>query len=135
MFAITAEAVFSAAHAIRIRGELEVLHGHDWRVTARMEGPRLDEDGLLWDFHALEADLAEVIKPFRNANLNQTAPFDQVNPTAEEVARHIGERLGSMLASRLARYPQEPSAWPAGVRLAKVTVTEAPGCAAEYVPG
>ena len=125
MFRVRAQAVFSAAHALVIRGEREALHGHDWRVTATVEGPGLDGDGLLIDFHALERELGAVVAPFRNANLNHTAPFDRVNPSAENVARHIGEAL----AARLARVTSA-----GGARLASVTVTEAPGCEAAYEP-
>ncbi|MBL8758221.1 MAG: 6-carboxytetrahydropterin synthase [Phycisphaerae bacterium] len=133
MFQIRATAVFSAAHAIVIRGEREPLHGHDWRVTACLEGPELDADGLLWDFHALEADLGAVIGPWRNANLNESRTFREVNPTAEEVARVVGVGLAAALRSRLDRYPQ--TAWSQGLRVAYVEVTEAPGCVAVYRPG
>ena len=36
---------FSAAHAITMNGVVEPLHGHDWRVTAVIEGPELNADG------------------------------------------------------------------------------------------
>lgn len=116
---------FSAAHAITIRGEREALHGHDWAVRAVVEAPTLDGDGLVCDFHALEHALREVIAPFRNANLNDTPPFDRVNPTAEHVAGHIGDallaRLGRVFGDR-------------EFCLRSVSVTEAPGCKAVYKP-
>ena len=39
----------------------------------------------------LEAALDEIIRPFRNRNLNDLPPFDVINPTAERVAEYIGE--------------------------------------------
>ena len=60
--------------------------------------------------------------PFRNANLNEVAPFDAVNPTAEHVARHIGEALRSSLDL------------PRGAAVRRVRVREAPGCWAAYMP-
>jgi len=120
MFELTVETTFSAAHAIAIRGEREPLHGHDWHVTATLAGETLDDDGLLCDFHEVERALREITDPLRNENLNETAPFDELNPTAEHVARHIGEQLAEAL--------------PDGVRLASVRVTEAPGCAATWRP-
>jgi len=119
MYVLTVESVFSAAHAIVIRGEREAVHGHDWRVTVSIEGERLDEDGLLCDFHGVEGALREITGRFHNRNLNETEPFDRVNPTAENVARVIGE---SMARVEL----------PDGVRVAGVRVTEAVGCAAEW---
>jgi 6-pyruvoyltetrahydropterin/6-carboxytetrahydropterin synthase len=126
MHEISVETVFSAAHAIVIRGEREPLHGHDWRVTVRFAGPELDADGLLVDFHAVEAALEAVVGPWRSGNLNEQPPFvDGLNPTAEHVAMTIAGQLSSRLAGELA----------AGARLVSATVTEAPGCAATHVLG
>ncbi|MGD9689867.1 MAG: 6-pyruvoyl tetrahydropterin synthase family protein [Phycisphaerales bacterium] len=130
MFAIRVQAVFSAAHALVIGGVREPLHGHDWHVTATLVGTTLDADGLLWDFHALEADLRELIAPFQNQNLNETRTFGERNPSAEAVAQNIGEGLTELLRTRLARYPK--SEWSQGLRIERVEVTEAPGCVAEW---
>ncbi len=124
MFEISVITEFSAAHAISIAGRTEPLHGHNWRVTAAIVADSLDADGLVCDFHAVERSLRDILGPFNNANLNETPPFDQVNPTAEQIALHIGERLSELLAGAL----------PAGARVGSVEVTEAPGCAAIYRP-
>ncbi len=120
MYSLEIEAEFSAAHAIVLRGVRETVHGHNWRVQCEVEGPALDPEGLLCDFHAIEAALARVISPFRNADLNATAAFESTNPTAEHVAKHIAEELLPKL--------------PRGIRLASVRVTEAPRCVAIYRP-
>lgn len=130
---------FSAAHAIVMAGEREPLHGHDWRVTVVIEGRQLDDDGLLMDFHALEKALGEVTRPFHHRNLNETQPFDRVNPTAEHVAQHIYERLSAWLATWVAQRPKttgSASGLHVGgvVTVASVRVTEAVGCAAVYKP-
>ena len=116
MFELSVQRVFSAAHALMLAGRREPLHGHDWRVTVVVAGETLDTDGLLCDFHALQAALDEIIAPFCNANLNEVEPFTRLNPSAEQVARHIADRLAPAL--------------PPGVRLSRVSVTEAPGCEA-----
>ena len=120
MFELSVQRVFSAAHAIVAAGRREAVHGHDWRVTAVVAGDALDSDGLLCDFHELEGQIDRILAPFLNANLNETAPFDRVNPTAERMAQHIGESLAIAL--------------PKGVRLKSLSVTEAPGCEATYRP-
>lgn len=100
---------------------MEPLHGHHWQVTLTVTGPGLDHEGLLCDFHALEAIVDLVIAPYQNANLNTVPPYcEGVNPTAELVCRTIAEGVrsgieGGPLASQ--------------VRLARVRLTEAPGCA------
>lgn len=123
MYEITVETEFAAAHAIVMGGRREPVHGHNWRVCVAVAGDSLDEDGLLCDFHAIESSLQEIVRPFQNRDLNSTAPFDRVNPTAELVARHIADALGAALPARDAAR---------GVRVASVRVTEAPGCAAIY---
>ena len=99
-----------------INGEPETLHGHDWRVRVMLESPQLDAEGMVCDFHDLESSLDVVLSPFINANLNETAPFDSLNPTAENIAGHIARKLQPDLPDR--------------VRSITVAVTEAPGCEA-----
>ena len=122
MYEITVEADFSAAHAIVIAGTREPLHGHNWHVVVTVAGDALDNDGLLCDFHTVEDFLHELIVPFNNRNLNEVAPFDRLNPTAELVAKHLGDSLAAALNTALA-----PAAWVASVR-----VTEAARCRATY---
>ena len=100
-------------------GERERLHGHNWRVVVSVAGDRLDGEELLCDFHAIERMLGAIVAPFRDANLNETAPFDRVNPTAEAVARYIGAELAAALIRTT------PT-----VHLEWVRVTEAPRCTA-----
>lgn len=122
MYEITVEADFSAAHAIIIAGTREPLHGHNWHVVVTIAGHALDNDGLLCDFHTVEDVLKNLIEPFHNRNLNEVAPFSRVNPTAELVAKHLGDELAAALNTALA-----PAAWVAAVR-----VTEAARCRATY---
>ena len=130
MFELTIESVFSAAHALAVAGVRETLHGHDWHVTATIAGESLDEDGLLCDFHTAKDALDQVTGEFNNRNLNETPPFcdddrEPVNPTAEQVARHIHTELSGRLNDSLA-----PNA-----RITSVRVTESPGCSATYRAG
>lgn len=125
MYRLTVETEFAAAHAIVMRGEREPIHGHNWNVTVCVAGESLDPDGLLCDFHAVEEGLRAATERFHNRNLNETPPFDRVNPTAEHVARHLAEAVSGSIP------PQDADR---GVRVEWVRVTEAPGCAAIYHP-
>lgn len=120
MFELSIESRFSAAHAIRLGGAVEPLHGHDWLATLTIAGETLDEDGLLCDFHTIEEALRTITGRFHNRSLNETPPFDSKNPTAELVAKHIADSLAPMM--------------PSEARILSVRVTEAPGCAATYRP-
>ncbi len=105
-----------------LAGQREPLHGHNWHVTATIAGERLDSDGLLCDFHTVHDALCEIIGPFENRNLNEVKPFDVVNPSAENVARHIADELSLRLNEGLSPH----------ARVAEVSVTEATGCRAVY---
>ena len=113
---------FCAAHAIRIRGEMEPVHGHNWNVTVWVRGRALDEDGLVTDFHELERALEAVIGPWKNTDLNSISPFDRVNPTAELIAFEIAKGVRRELGI-------EPGA---AIDVCRVQVSEAPGCFAIY---
>jgi len=151
MYALTIERTFAAAHAIVIGGERERLHGHNWRVLATVEGESLDGEGLLVDFHALEGALGEIVGRFHNGSLNEVPPFTVLNPTAELVAKHIADELGAWLGRTTGGLDSVgASADNSGagdvrdgvvgacggvrVRVRSVSVTEAPGCIAEYRP-
>ena len=122
MFEIRVHAEFSAAHAISIAGTRESVHGHNWGVEAVVTGETLDSDGLLCDFHSVEEILREIIGPFQNNDLNRAPPFDTLNPTAENVARHIAEVLQERLGEALAPH----------ARVRSVSVTESPRCVATF---
>ena len=73
----------------------------------------------LVDFHAMERALDGIIGRFHNRNLNDTPPFDHINPSAELVAQFIAVELSGHL--------------PRGVFVQSVSVGEAPGCTATYL--
>lgn len=119
MFRLRVEDGFAAAHQLRgYLGKCENLHGHNWRVRILASGERLDEIGMLMDFGELKALLRQSLAGLDHSLLNETAPFDLINPTSENLARH----LFSVIQAGL----------PDGVNLDKVTVWESDGCAATY---
>ncbi|MGV6813723.1 MAG: 6-pyruvoyl trahydropterin synthase family protein [Phycisphaerales bacterium] len=113
---------FCAAHSIILLGKPEPIHGHNFRVTVTIAGSQLDAEGLLCDFHLVEHTLTQICQPFTNTNLNDIPPFDQLNPTAEHLAKHIADQLAAKLDDTLA-----PRA-----RVYSVSITEAPNCLATY---
>ena len=95
-FEITTTRHFSAAHQLRLYdGSLEPVHGHNWqvRVTARRDDGGLDAIGVVMDFHELERLVDEILQPMHNCHLNDLPAFATLNPSAENVALHIGRSL------------------------------------------
>lgn len=97
-FAVRVEARFEAAHFLReYRGISEPLHGHSYRVVAELErnSGGLDEDELAVDFIAARDALREIAARLDYTCINDVAPFTELNPTAENVARWFAEQLQS----------------------------------------
>ena len=121
MYRISIERGFQARHALRMRdGSMEDAHSHHWAVHVEVESDQLDETGFVMDFHELARAIDRVLTPLADADLNELRELGGANPSAERVAEHIHQGVAPQL--------------PAHVRLARVTVTEAPGCCASYVP-
>lgn len=120
-YEITLRDAFSAAHQLRLQdGTLEPMHGHNWRVEATLEGPRLDETGILADFTVLQPRLNAVTAEMHNTLLNDHPAFVSQNPSTELIARHIHDRLAECLSP--------------AVRVTQVRVWETAECAAAYIP-
>lgn len=94
MYTITVEGNFSSAHNLRAyKGKCEELHGHNWRVTVSAAGGLLDKTGMVLDFHLLKNALKGVLENLDHTHLNKHAYFRKVNPTSEQIARYIYERM------------------------------------------
>ena len=120
MYEVAVEHTFAAAHALRgYQGACENVHGHNFRVRVTIAGERLNETGFLVDFVRVQSLLREVAGRLDHRFLNEVEPFDQRNPTAENLAGHFHSELVRGLAD-------------AGVRVSEVTVWECDGMRASY---
>ena len=122
MYSLTVKTHFDAAHALRgYPGDCAKLHGHTWDVEVTVEGTRLNDIELLYDFRNLKEDLRGVIDKFDHKHLNEVAPFDRLSPTGENLARFIYEELEERIG--------------AAVRLREVRVWESPQACIAYYRG
>jgi len=98
MFEVSVEHTFAAAHFLRnYHGKCENLHGHNYKVEVRVAGPELDDAGMLVDFVELKRLLRGAAEKLDHQFLNEIAPFDVVNPSAENIARYLYEQISSGL--------------------------------------
>jgi len=124
MYEVSVEETFAAGHALRgYRGQCEKVHGHNYRVRAVIQGERLDSNGLLVDFVELKRVLRAIVERLDHVFLNDQPPFDQINPTAENMARYFYEQLSQGLAGLA---PENL------VRLAEVKIWETDTATATY---
>ncbi|MFI7278437.1 6-pyruvoyl trahydropterin synthase family protein [Streptomyces sp. NPDC049879] len=132
---------FDAAHRLPVLpGKCQSLHGHTWRITARVRGPVDGTTGIVTDMGGVKDKLRAFVDMELDhgtllgeddplvATLGQFAMkvfvFDGDRggwPTVENVAALIGERLQEQL--------------PAGVTLVDVRVAETDTNAATWSPG
>lgn len=119
---LTVRSEFAAAHALRhYKGKCEACHGHNFSVEAVVQGSELTKDTeLLADFSDLKRDLAAVLETLDHKDLSNTPPFDRVNPSSENLSRHIYRQLKPMAEAR-------------GVSVYSVTVSERSAQSATYM--
>jgi 6-pyruvoyltetrahydropterin/6-carboxytetrahydropterin synthase len=99
VFEIAKDFVFSAAHQIRFHGgKCERLHGHNWRVRVHARASQLDRIGMVVDFADLSKLVAEIGARFDHRNVNEIPPFDEVNTSAELIARFFYVEASRRLA-------------------------------------
>jgi 6-pyruvoyltetrahydropterin/6-carboxytetrahydropterin synthase len=124
MYEVSVDETFAAAHNLRgYKGKCEDLHGHNYKVRVTVEGRELDSVGLLYDFVRLKQVISGVIRSLDHRYLNELSPFDLLNPSAENIARHIYDES----VKQLERAPN-------GAGIASVTVWETETSAATYRP-
>lgn len=103
VYELTVKDHFDAAHALLgYDGPCRFLHGHTWDVEVTLAGDRLDEVGMLYDFKDIKRDLHAILDNFDHHCINDVPPFDQVNPTAEHMARIVFYELSKTLPDHIA---------------------------------
>ena len=116
MYELMVEESFDAAHALRgYEGPCENLHGHTWKVQVAIQGEKLNKIGLLEDFKTIKTKLKSVLAELDHKLLNDVKPFDQENPSSENLSRIIFEKLKKEFKS-----------------ISKVSVWESPTSSATY---
>lgn len=94
MFEVSVEHSFAAGHALRgYKGKCENIHGHNYRVRVVISGDKLNSIGLLMDFADVRQKLKVLADSFDHQFLNETEPFNQINPSAENLAYFFAQEL------------------------------------------
>ena len=99
MYEVSIEKHFDAAHYLRdYKGKCESLHGHRYRVIAKVKAPQVNEIGLAYDFTVLKQHLADILSRFDHTCLNDVPPFDKINPSSENIASIVYDELKPKIA-------------------------------------
>jgi 6-pyruvoyltetrahydropterin/6-carboxytetrahydropterin synthase len=120
MYEVNVKTGFSAAHQLRLYdGKYENLHGHNWSAQVTVEADELDAMGVGIDFVKLKQMVEEFLKKLDYQNINEIPPFDELNPSAENIARWLFLKLKDQVGSQT-------------TRVKRVEICEMEGCGASY---
>ena len=120
MYELKISTQFAAAHQLRgLEGGCENLHGHNWKIEVSVIGSELGKDGLLIDFRLIKGVTKKIIDELDHKFLNELASFENIEPSSENIARHIFESISRKLNIQ-------------GVKVNKVTAWESESACASY---
>lgn len=123
MFEVTVQQTFASGHSLRnYRGKCENVHGHNYKVEVTFEGDSLNSTGLLVDFVEVKGLMHKVIGYLDHQYINDLKPFDELNPSAENLAKYFHDEISAGIAR------ENP------VRISKVRIWETDNTAAVYRP-
>ena len=122
MYEVSVRQHFDAAHYLRdYQGKCEELHGHRFEVAVSVRAESVNQIGLTYDFVELKRLLGEVLKEYDHSCLNDKAPFDQINPSSENIAVTIYQQLKDILGET-------------SPKISSVQVWESPNACVTYTP-
>ncbi len=111
MFVLKIVTDFAAAHSLRdYPGDCSRLHGHNWQVEVLVASEVLDSIGMAIDFRDIKKQTKAVVKKLDHQYLNDVKPFDQLNPTAENIAKYFFDEVGQLINNRDVRV-KEVTIW------------------------
>lgn len=78
---------FNASHNVQTNGKPGPTHPHSWRVQARFSGDTTDKNGILVGFAEAKEIVQKRVSHFNGKLLNDITPFDELQPTSENLAK------------------------------------------------
>lgn len=121
MYELKVISKFAAAHQLAMVTEkCENLHGHNWKIEVHVAGSKLNEWGVLVDFGEIKCHLSDVMDTLDHKFLNDIEAFRDVNPSSENIAKYIADRMQSRLT--------DPS-----IQVSRVRVWESDDACATYI--
>ena len=91
---------FASAHTLRdYPGACSRMHGHNWKVELEIVASQLNDIGIGIDFKQMKKSANEVCDRLDHQYLNDIAPFNKINPTAENIAAYLYTEIGNLINS------------------------------------
>jgi 6-pyruvoyltetrahydropterin/6-carboxytetrahydropterin synthase len=98
MYQVSVDEEFAAGHALRgYKGKCENPHGHNYKIRITVEGPALNEIGLLIDFVDLKAAMHTTSRKLDHVFMNDIEPFKTLNPSAENISKFFFDEVTELM--------------------------------------
>ena len=111
----------AAAHQLKeFSGKCENLHGHNWKIEICVTGRDLGPNGILMDFKLIKDAAHKVVQELDHTFLNQLKPFQDMNPSSENIARLVFKSLSQKIDNEQ-------------VKVSRVTAWESDSACASYM--
>lgn len=89
---------FASAHTLRdYPGACSRMHGHNWKVEVEVDAASLDKVGMGIDFKEIKKCTKQVTAELDHRYINEIKPFDEINPTAENIAAYLYRGIGELI--------------------------------------
>ena len=126
MYQVTIQTCFSAAHYLRnYEGRCENLHGHNWKIEVTASAQQLDDAGMALDFSVLKKKTKDILEKLDHQNLNEIEPFNEINPSSENIAFYLFNLLTEDLTDSPVTLTQV-TVWESDTSKASYTRTQTP---------
>ncbi len=83
----------NANHFITINGKVGETHPHTWEFACEIA---LDTSEFV-QFDQIEHAIDQYFDQYQNATLNEFEPFDEVNPTLENISEYFIEKIAAVV--------------------------------------
>jgi len=121
VYSVGVQTYFWASHSVLLPGgSSELVHSHNFCVTAQVSSADLGDKAMVVDFIKLKKSLDDIVSLLAGNQLSRIDYFTRKGQTAEVIAEYIFEKIRQELPL------------PNGITLNSVTVLEQPGCWATF---
>ncbi len=83
----------NANHSIIINEKMGEIHPHTWEMS--LDVIKVVDEFI--QFSAVEKAVEEVLAPYQDKYINEVKPFDELNPTLENLTKFFDDTIGERL--------------------------------------
>ncbi len=73
-------------HSVTMNGHVGQIHSHTWEICMSIS---MANDGEIVPFYQLEQVIDGVLDKYQDKYINEVSPFDEINPTLENVCEYL----------------------------------------------